>query len=59
MAEIAGVAGPGRAPRPRQRANWVPYALLVPGLAWLFVFFVLPMITLGSHVAAGGVGRGG
>jgi len=49
MAEIAGVAGPGAHHAPTKRANWVPYALLVPGLAWLFVFFVLPMITLGSQ----------
>jgi spermidine/putrescine transport system permease protein len=31
------------------RRNWVPYALLLPGMLWLFVFFVLPMITLGSQ----------
>ncbi|MFQ6170278.1 ABC transporter permease [Oryzobacter sp. R7] len=35
--------------RPRRRANWVPYALLAPGLLWLFVFFVVPMVTLGSQ----------
>ena len=34
---------------PRKRRNWVPYALLLPGVLWLFVFFVLPMITLGSQ----------
>ena len=49
MAEIAGVAGPGAHHAPTKRANWVPYALLAPGLAWLFVFFVLPMVTLGSQ----------
>jgi spermidine/putrescine transport system permease protein len=49
MAEIAGVAGPGVHHAPSKRANWVPYALLAPGLIWLFVFFVLPMITLGSQ----------
>jgi len=27
----------------------VPYALLLPGLLWLVVFFVLPMVTLGSQ----------
>jgi spermidine/putrescine transport system permease protein len=31
------------------RRSWVPYVLLLPGLLWLFVFFVLPMITLGSQ----------
>ncbi len=34
---------------PRKRRNWVPYALLLPGVLWLIVFFVLPMITLGSQ----------
>jgi spermidine/putrescine transport system permease protein len=38
----------GVAPVARRR-NWVPYALLLPGLLWLFVFFVLPMITLASQ----------
>jgi spermidine/putrescine transport system permease protein len=33
----------------RRRTNWVPYALLLPGIAWLFVFFVVPMVTLGSQ----------
>jgi spermidine/putrescine transport system permease protein len=33
----------------RARRNWVPYALLLPGLLWLTVFFVVPMITLGSQ----------
>lgn len=31
------------------RRNWVPYALLAPGLLWLLVFFVAPMITLFSQ----------
>ncbi|MDV3221200.1 ABC transporter permease [Intrasporangium sp.] len=31
------------------RRNWVPYVLLLPGMLWLLVFFVLPMITLGSQ----------
>lgn len=38
----------GSAPSPTRR-NWVPYALLLPGLLWLSVFFVLPMITLASQ----------
>ena len=37
------------APPSRRRRNWVPYALLLPGLLWLIVFFVLPMVTLGSQ----------
>jgi spermidine/putrescine transport system permease protein len=34
---------------PRRRRNWVPYALLLPGLLWLVVFFVAPMATLASQ----------
>jgi spermidine/putrescine transport system permease protein len=33
----------------RRRTNWVPYALLLPGLLWLFLFFVAPMVTLFSQ----------
>ena len=49
MAEIAGVAGPGVHNPPTRRANWVPYALLLPGLLWLVIFFVAPMVTLLSQ----------
>lgn len=31
---------------PRLRRSWTPYLLLLPGLAWLTVFFVVPLITL-------------
>lgn len=45
----AGSPAPVRS-RPRaRRGRWVPYALLAPGLLWLLVFFVAPMITLGSQ----------
>ena len=33
----------------RRRTHWVPYALLLPGIAWLVVFFVVPMVTLASQ----------
>lgn len=48
---MTSVATPDAPPaaRPRKRRNWVPYALLVPGMAWLFVFFVLPTISLASQ----------
>jgi len=37
-------------PRPRRvRRNYTPYLLLLPGLAWLVVFFVVPMLSLGSQ----------
>ena len=49
MAETAALSTGSAAPPSRQRRNWVPYALLLPGLLWLVVFFVLPMVTLGSQ----------
>ena len=30
----------------RRARSWVPYLLLLPGLAWLAIFFVLPLFTL-------------
>ncbi len=33
--------------KPRRRARgWVPYLLLIPGLIWLAIFFIFPMLTL-------------
>jgi spermidine/putrescine transport system permease protein len=49
VAEAAVLSTGSAAPPSRQRRNWVPYALLLPGLLWLVVFFVLPMVTLGSQ----------
>lgn len=52
MSDAAGplVVGDQAAPaKVRTRRNWVPYALLLPGLLWLFIFFVVPMITLASQ----------
>ena len=45
----AALPSAGPPPARRARTNWVPYALLLPGLLWLFVFFVVPMITLASQ----------
>jgi spermidine/putrescine transport system permease protein len=45
----AALPSAGPPPARRARVNWVPYALLLPGLLWLFVFFVVPMITLASQ----------
>ncbi len=43
MADVA-------APRTRRaRRNYTPYLLLAPGLAWLVVFFVVPMLSLASQ----------
>ncbi|WP_392542555.1 ABC transporter permease [Oryzobacter telluris] len=49
MTAVAPVAVSTPPPAPPRRANWVPYALLAPGLLWLLVFFVVPMVTLGSQ----------
>ena len=46
--EQPGGARPG-AGRPRRRVAGVPYFLLLPGLLWLAVFFVVPMIFLLSQ----------
>jgi spermidine/putrescine transport system permease protein len=36
-------------PTPRARGRWsTPYLLLLPGMAWLVVFFVVPIVTLVS-----------
>jgi spermidine/putrescine transport system permease protein len=36
----------GRTGRPLTRQRWVPYALLLPGIVWLGLFFVVPMVQL-------------
>ena len=37
----------------RDTKTWVPWVLLAPGLAWLFFFFVIPLITLGRNSLQG------
>lgn len=49
MAETPALSTGSSVARNRARRNWVPYALLLPGLLWLVMFFVVPMITLGSQ----------
>jgi len=49
MTAAAPVAVAAPSPKPPRRTNWVPYALLAPGLLWLLVFFAVPMFTLGSQ----------
>jgi spermidine/putrescine transport system permease protein len=44
------VEGPVTAQLPRRaRRNYTPYLLLLPGMAWLVVFFVVPMLALFSQ----------
>jgi spermidine/putrescine transport system permease protein len=50
VATVAPPAAPPVVQRPRRvRRSYTPYLLLLPGLAWLVVFFVVPMISLGSQ----------
>jgi spermidine/putrescine transport system permease protein len=49
VAEVAAIGAGTPVNKPVRRGRWVPYALLAPGLLWLVVFFVVPMITLGSQ----------
>ncbi|HMM97251.1 MAG: ABC transporter permease [Micrococcales bacterium] len=46
MSEALATGGP---PARRARRNWVPYALLAPGLLWLIVFFAVPTLSLVSQ----------
>jgi spermidine/putrescine transport system permease protein len=44
------VEGPVTTQLPRRaRRNYAPYLLLLPGMAWLVVFFVVPMLSLFSQ----------
>ncbi len=48
---LASAAHPPGAPvaataRPVRSRSWTPYLLLLPGLLWLGVFFVVPLVTL-------------
>jgi len=46
--QAAGIAPAALSPR-RVRRSYTPYLLLVPGMAWLVVFFVVPMLSLASQ----------
>lgn len=45
-ASAAPGPGGGPAPEPARRGTWLPYLLLLPGLLWLIVFFVIPLVQL-------------
>ena len=50
MSESGGDAAVTAVQRPRRvRPNYAPYLLLLPGLAWLVVFFVVPTLSLASQ----------
>lgn len=49
MAVSTITGAPVAAPRRARRRAAVPYLLLVPGMLWLVVFFLVPMISLGSQ----------
>ena len=44
-----GTSTPASAAAPRRRGRWTPYLLLLPGLLWLVVFFVVPTLSLASQ----------
>ena len=50
MAHVApttpGGAGAGAVPQPTRSRSLTPYLLLIPGVLWLSVFFVWPMVQL-------------
>jgi spermidine/putrescine transport system permease protein len=52
IAEVGGAPGQERGRRPilsfERRRKLIAYGLLAPGLAWLLVFFVVPMYFLGQ-----------
>ena len=43
-----GAPAPAPPPPTRRGRRWTPYLLLLPGMAWLAVFFVVPLVTLFS-----------
>ncbi len=44
LAHAGGGAGSGD--DPAKRGRWLPYLLLAPGLLWLIVFFIVPLVQL-------------
>jgi len=44
-----GTSTPAPPAAPRRRGRWTPYLLLLPGLLWLVVFFVVPTLSLASQ----------
>ncbi|MDP5182961.1 ABC transporter permease [Blastococcus sp. BMG 814] len=62
-AALTGHAGPATDATdeepPRPRRWYTPYLLLLPGLAWLAVFFLVPMVALASmSLQTGSLGQG-
>jgi len=49
VAQIAVVQPGVLSGRPRRRGRYTPYLLLIPGMLWLTVFFVLPTVSLASQ----------
>lgn len=47
VAHTGGTPAPQETPPARVRGrSWTPYLLLLPGLAWLGIFFAVPIVTL-------------
>ncbi|SCF34587.1 spermidine/putrescine transport system permease protein [Micromonospora matsumotoense] len=50
LAQVSGGSGPARTPPPARpgRHRLLPYLLLLPGAAWLLVFFAVPLLQLAA-----------
>ncbi|MDI2132757.1 ABC transporter permease [Yinghuangia seranimata] len=60
LAHTGGSSGGGDdLKEPPKRGRWVPYALLAPGMIWLVVFFLIPMLVQGgTSLQTGGLEKG-
>ena len=46
LAHIGAGQGAPAGPDTAKRGSWMPYLLLLPGMLWLIVFFVVPLVQL-------------
>lgn len=46
LAHIGAGQGAPAGPDTAKRGRWMPYLLLLPGMLWLIVFFVIPLVQL-------------
>jgi spermidine/putrescine transport system permease protein len=46
IASVAHTADSGAAPAAPRASRYTPYLLLLPGIAWLVIFFAVPIVTL-------------
>jgi spermidine/putrescine transport system permease protein len=59
LGHVASAGDDGDEEPPRPRRWYTPYLLLLPGLAWLAAFFLVPMVALASmSLQTGSLGEG-